>query len=240
MNHVFQPLYNQYGPRFKNYMDDCGIFTREGEQTLHQQIMADFFNILQQNSLFLKPEKCSFKVTEIDFLGLQLMAQGITISPDKLTAITEWPRNPRNLKELYQILGILGYQQPFIPNFAKIARPMTTLLKKNTDFIWTPNCAQALDMLIQIVCSHPVLVAPDQDRQFELEVDVSQYALGAILWQRGGVSSICATSSATLPWPMTDTCSFLCRGGSDGRDGCWVYRWTTDSAGMTRSDGGSA
>ena len=57
---------------------------------------------------------------------------------------------------------------------------------------------------------------------------------------RGGVSNIRATSSATLPWPMTDTCSVLCRGGGVGRDGCWVYQWTRDSAGMTRSDGGSA
>jgi hypothetical protein len=31
MNHVFQPLYDAYGPRFKNYMDDCGIFMHEGE-----------------------------------------------------------------------------------------------------------------------------------------------------------------------------------------------------------------
>lgn len=56
----------------------------------------------------------------------------------------------------------------------------------------------------------------------------------------GGVSSIRATSSATFPWPMIDTCSVLCRGGGAGREGCWVYQWTSDSAGMTRSDGGKA
>ena len=54
----------------------------------------------------------------------------------------------------------------------------------------------------------------------------------------GGVSNIRATSSATLPWPMMDTCSDLCRGGAAGRDGCWVYQWTSDNAGITRSDGG--
>lgn len=56
----------------------------------------------------------------------------------------------------------------------------------------------------------------------------------------GGVSSIRATSSATFPWPMMDTCSVLCRGGGAGREGCWVYQWTSDIAGMTRSDGGKA
>jgi hypothetical protein len=87
MNHVFRPLYDQYGPQFKNYMDDCGIFTRVGELDLHQQITQDFFQVLRKNSLFLKPSKCLFEVTEIDFLGLRLTQGGITIAPDKLSAI---------------------------------------------------------------------------------------------------------------------------------------------------------
>jgi hypothetical protein len=70
MNHIFRPLYDHYGPQFKNYMDDCGIFTRVGELNLHQQITSNFFKILHENSLFLKPSKCLFEVTEIDFLGL--------------------------------------------------------------------------------------------------------------------------------------------------------------------------
>ena len=59
-----------------------------------------------------------------------------------------------------------------------------SLLKKDTPFIWTKDCTRALDALIKVVCSSLVLVAPDQDHQFELEVDASQYTLGAILWQR--------------------------------------------------------
>jgi hypothetical protein len=87
MNHVFRPLYNRYGPRFKNYMDDCGIFTKVGKLDLHQQITQDFFQVLHENFLFLKPSKCLFEVTEIDFSGLQLTQGGITIAPDKLLAI---------------------------------------------------------------------------------------------------------------------------------------------------------
>jgi hypothetical protein len=57
-------------------------------------------------------------------------------------------------------------------------------LKANTEFIWTDKCRKAIDLLINVVTSGPVLVAPDQDRQFKLEVDASQYALGGILWQQ--------------------------------------------------------
>jgi len=35
MNHVFKPLYNKYGPQFKNYIDNCGIFMLEGELELY-------------------------------------------------------------------------------------------------------------------------------------------------------------------------------------------------------------
>ncbi len=112
-----------------------------------------------------------------------LNCHGITIDPGKLSGICDWPWTLGNVKEVRKILRVLGYQRPFIPNFASFARPLTNLLKKDTIFEWTPKCRQALDMLIDIVTSSPVLVAPNQDCQYELEVDASQFAIGAILWQ---------------------------------------------------------
>jgi hypothetical protein len=89
------------------------------------------------------------------------MQGSITIATDKLSAIQDWPRNPQNLKELQRVLGVLSYQHPFIPNFAAIAQLLTALLKKDNLFTWTPECVKALDMLIKVVTSSPVLVAPD-------------------------------------------------------------------------------
>ncbi len=183
MNHIFAPLRNKYPSYFKNYMDDCSIMTGEGEDDLHQQIILEFLQILHKNHLFLQPTKCLFEKEEINFLGMRLNRHGITIDPAKLAGLCDWPRTLRNVKEIRKVLGVLGYQRPFIPNFAGFARPLTNLLKKDAPFIWMPECHQALDTLIDIVTSSPVLIAPDQDRQFELEVDASQFAIGAILWQ---------------------------------------------------------
>jgi hypothetical protein len=165
-------------------MDDCSIATREGEGELHQQITREFFNILRENNLFLRPQKCLFEVEEMDFLGMQLNRDGITIDPGKIKGLMDWPRTLKNVKEVRKVLGVLGYQRPFISNFAHFARPLTSLLKKDTIFKWTPEHRASLDTLIDIVTSSPVIVAPDQDCQFELEVDASQFAIGAILWQR--------------------------------------------------------
>jgi hypothetical protein len=71
-----------------------------------------------------------------------------------------------------------------ITGFAHIAKPLTHLLKKGQTFEWTDECTAALDKLINIVTSDPVLQRPDQEKPFELEVDASQFALGAILYQR--------------------------------------------------------
>jgi RNase H-like domain found in reverse transcriptase len=59
-----------------------------------------------------------------------------------------------------------------------------SLLKKGQTFKWTQECTDALNKLIDIVTSDLVLFRPDETKQFELEVDASQYAIGAILYQR--------------------------------------------------------
>jgi len=81
-------------------------------------------------------------------------------------------------------MGVLGYQRPFIPGFAAIAKPIIELTKKGTPFEWTEERRQALETLIQKVTTAPVLAYPDLERPFEMEVDASAYAVGAILFQK--------------------------------------------------------
>src|SRR6266851_5175963 len=183
MNHIFAPLCNKYPSYFENYMDDCSIIIEEGKDDLHCQIIIEFLQILQENHLFLQPAKCLFEKDKINFLGMRLNCHGMTIDPGKLAGLRNWPHTLGNVKEVRKVLRVLRYQCLFIPNFAGFTQPLTNLLKKDTVFEWTPDCHQALDTLIDIVTLSPVLIAPNQDCQFELEVDASQFAIGVILWQ---------------------------------------------------------
>jgi hypothetical protein len=124
MNHIFQPLRDQYPGRFENYMDDCCIVTREGELDLHRQITTEFFEILRENHLFLCPQKCLFEAEEMNFLGMRLNRHGITINPSKIKGLTDWPRELKNVKEIRKVLGVLSYQCPFILNFAGFVSPL--------------------------------------------------------------------------------------------------------------------
>jgi len=83
-----------------------------------------------------------------------------------------------------QVLGLLGYQRLFIRGFAQLAKPLHDLTKKGVPFQWTQECRQALDQLIGQVTNDPVLCHPDPRTPFELFVDASTFALGAVLAQR--------------------------------------------------------
>jgi len=139
--------------------------------------------IFEEHSYFLKPSKCVFEQPEVDFLGVRLGHGEISIDLSKIAGIKDWPTILKSVKEVQSTLGVLGFQRPFIPGFATIAKPLTNLLKKTSPFLWTQECTTALTTLRDIVTSEPVLVSPDQNEQFILEVDASQYATGAILYQ---------------------------------------------------------
>ena len=77
-----------------------------------------------------------------------------------------------------------GYNRPFVEGYAEIARPLTRLTKKDVPFEWTPECTEAVRKLKKAITAEPVLRRPDHNKPFTMEVDVSQYALGAILSQK--------------------------------------------------------
>jgi RNase H-like domain found in reverse transcriptase len=138
---------------------------------------------LEEHSLFLKLSKCKFEQPAVEYLGVYVKEGTIRIDPTKCNGLANWPHRLSTVKQVCSTLSVLGYQRPFIPHFAHIAKPLTSLLKKNQPFIWTDKCTAALNKLITIVTSDLVLHHPDHAKQFELEVDASQYAIGAILYQ---------------------------------------------------------
>ena len=186
INHDLAPLKQKYPDHFANYMDDVAIGTDDSVQgqELHRQIIHEFLNILEQHSYFLKVSKCEFEKTQIEFLGF-LVENGTTcIDPSKIGGIANWPQELASVKQVHQILGVLGYQRAFIKNYAQLAQPLYDLLKKDTKFLWTDKCQQALNALIYSVTKDPVLTAANEMKPFELETDASAYGIGAALFQK--------------------------------------------------------
>jgi hypothetical protein len=164
-------------------MDDILIATPDNLPR-HRQIVQDVLEIMRKESFFLKAAKCEFEKQRVEYLGLIL--DGNTIKPDpvKVNGLKEWPRKLKTVTEVRSTLGLLNYHRAFIPGFSHIVKPLTQLLKKGIKFEWTEACTKALDRIINILTTEPVLTHLDPEKPFELEVDASDYATGAILFQR--------------------------------------------------------
>uniref|UniRef100_A0A8C5N9Y2 Gypsy retrotransposon integrase-like protein 1 n=1 Tax=Gouania willdenowi TaxID=441366 RepID=A0A8C5N9Y2_GOUWI len=183
---VFQALVNDVLRDMLNrfvfvYLDDILIFSKTPSE--HQQHVRMVLQRLLENKLFVKSEKCEFHVPEISFLGY-IVAQGeMQMDPAKVSAVTEWPP-PTNRKQLQRFLGFANFYRRFIRNYSSIAVPLMALTSTLIPFCWTSEAEAAFKELKCRFTSAPVLVQPDSDRQFIVEVDASDTGVGAVLSQR--------------------------------------------------------
>ncbi|CAI7798284.1 unnamed protein product [Closterium sp. NIES-53] len=77
-------------------------------------------------------------------LKMEIRRQGVHVDPRKIEAVKKW-KVPENMKELQQFLGFTNYYNRFVPQYAKIAAPLTDLLKKDTPFKWDTPHQQAME-----------------------------------------------------------------------------------------------
>lgn len=100
----------------------------------------------------------------------------------KVDAILDFPA-PKNKKQLMRFLGMIGYYRKFCSNFSVVVHPLTNLLKKDSDFVWTQQCQEAFDRIKAILASSPVLISPDFEKQFKMAVDACDVGIGSVLFQ---------------------------------------------------------
>ena len=184
MDHILQPWgdkWEQEGVHGSWYMDDVLVASKDKRK--HQQATHELLDILEANDLFLKPEKCVWEQPSVDYLGL-ILEGGITrMDPAKVAGIATWP-TPTSVKQVRSFLGFCNFYRPFIYQFSHIAKPLNELTRKDTQWTWEGRQQEAFETLRKRITSEPVLKQPQLEQQFEVEVDASGYAIGALLMQR--------------------------------------------------------
>jgi hypothetical protein len=164
------------------FVDDILIYSKTMEE--HPQHISEVFTILTQHQLVLKKSKCSFAQRSLEYLGHIISGQGVATDPTKIQVVQHWPP-PKDVKKLRGFLGLAGYYRKFIRHYGLLSRPMSDLLKKNTQFIWTPSMQQSFDSLKHALTTAPVLALPDFTQGFTVETDASGMGIGAVLMQKG-------------------------------------------------------
>ncbi len=187
------------------YMDDIAIHTKREENETEQQHVErhrlythHMLHKLEQNDLYLKPEKCDFEQKEIDYLGVIVGNGRIQMDPKKLKGVADWPV-PRNPTEIRKFLGFTGYYRYFIQGYSKIARPLLDLTKKAIVWHWGEPQHKAFEELKTRMCSRPVLTQPDFNKPFFLQTDALAYGVGAILSQEGEHHAVASQKSKLHP-----------------------------------------
>ena len=126
------------------FIDDVivGMEDKEG----HDELVAEIIKRLEENDLYVKPEKCKWKVREVGFLGVVIGLDRIKIEEEKVKGVLDW-LTPKCIKNVQKFLGLANYYHQFIKGFTSIARPLHDMVKKDQKQDWTEKQEEAFRKL---------------------------------------------------------------------------------------------
>jgi hypothetical protein len=135
---------------------------------------------LREKKLYGKLSKCSFFQKEIHYLGDIIFGEGISMDPEKVKAIMEWPV-PKNVHEVRSFMGLESYYRIFVEGFSKIVKPITTLQCKGIKYEWIEECDSAFIELKRLLTSVPILQVSNMEKDFIVCMDASNKGLGVMI-----------------------------------------------------------
>ena len=126
MNEILQDLINTR--KVVSFIDNIIVETEK--KAGHNEIVEEVVKRLAENDLYVKPEKCKWKVREIRFLGVVIRSEGIKIEEEKVKDMLDWLA-PKGVKDVQKFLGLANYYYWFIKDFTSIARLLYDMVKKD-------------------------------------------------------------------------------------------------------------
>jgi hypothetical protein len=187
MNHALSDLIDRI---CVVYLDDVLIYSRTDQE--HEGHVRTVLERLRRHSLYAKLSKCEFHKDSIDFLGFVIGKDGVSMEPERVTAIQDWPI-PQSIRDIRVFIGFANYYRRFIQGFSRLAAPLnkytegvksTARRKDETRHLGlSPEATQAFDNLKQAFITAPILHHFDPERPIRVETDASGYAISGIVSQ---------------------------------------------------------
>ncbi|WVZ58717.1 LOW QUALITY PROTEIN: hypothetical protein U9M48_008957, partial [Paspalum notatum var. saurae] len=175
MNSVFM---NELDKFVVVFIDDILIYSKNEKE--HEEHLRVVLTRLREHKLYAKFSKCAFGS---GFPGAYSSKKGVAVDPSKVKDVPNW-KQPETVTEIGSFLGLAGYYRRFIKDFSKIAKPMTSLTKKNAKFVWGPKWVPRIE---ESVNNRTALAQPDVTKPFDVYCDASGRGLGCVLMQEGRV-----------------------------------------------------
>jgi hypothetical protein len=165
MNDIFRDLLDKC---VIVYIDDILIYSKTTEE--YEINVREVLNRLRQHKLYAKASKCTFNVTEVEYLGHIINHEGVKPNPQLVKAITTFPC-PTTVKELQSFLGLANYYRKFVKDFSRLAIPLTDALQNASQtrpLEWTKAMGLAFQRVKFGLTTSPCLTLPDPEGDFEV------------------------------------------------------------------------
>ena len=176
MNEILRDMINK--GKVAAFVDDVlvGTETEEG----HDKVVEEVLRQLEENNLYIKPEKYVWKVRKVLFLGVVMGEGRVEMEEDKVEGVLKWPM-PQCMRDIRKFLGLANYYRRFVKDFAKVALPMNQLTRKDEKWKWGEEQQAAFKQLKAVFTTRPVLATPELDKEFRVEADASNFTTGEVL-----------------------------------------------------------
>jgi hypothetical protein len=165
------------------YIDDIIIFA-DSEEELVQNLKAVLERLLHHN-ITVSPEKCSFGLTEVEFVGHTVDHEGLHFSREKLDKVLQIDR-PTTSKQLKSFLGVTVYFSDHVYHYAELVKPlhrMLTAYDAKKKIVWTEDTEKAFYAVQRAVNECPKVYFSDPTQPIYVATDASDYGIGAICYQ---------------------------------------------------------
>jgi len=126
MNEILRDLINK--GKVAAFGDN--VLVRTEIEKKHNEIVEEILKRLEENNLYVKPEKYVWKIKKIGFLGIIIGPNGIEMEAKKVNRVLSW-LEPKNIKDVRKFLGLTNYYRRFIKDFTQVARPINILTRKD-------------------------------------------------------------------------------------------------------------
>lgn len=163
------------------YVDDILVYASDYDNLaaeLEQTLMK-----LREAGLRLSRAKARIAVTETDFIGHTITAQGISPKISRLQGV-EKLQPPTNKKQARSFCGIMNYSREYIPNLSRILTPIFQVTGSNRHFKWGETQQKAFEEAKRAFLKMTPLAWFDENKKTFLETDASEIGIGAVLYQR--------------------------------------------------------
>jgi len=160
------------------FIDDMIVLGRDVPDFLE-----NLRNVLKRcldKRLRVKAPKCIAGATEIDAVGYVLSDKGRRMSEERISAVKKLTA-PKNLHELWSVLGAFNYFREFIDHCAEVEEPLNRLMRKDVLFEWTVECETAFNQLKDALTTETVLAYGSEPGIVVVKSDASATGIGGVL-----------------------------------------------------------